>query len=254
MSAVSPKHDTNLILLLEQCNCQHIVDTILSDLPLSDILALRLSHPGLEPIVYRQYLNNKLRYDHYISSLSLRSRIKYRTYAFYEPSIPITETIMRLETSPATRKQAASPSISDEGCCSEYECGDASTCCGSVTNDTLDRDSGIIEIGHTQTNKAEKARELDSRSIFVGNIQYSLTESDITRHFTRCGKVKRVTMIYDRNSGIFRGFCYIEFDKSTSVDLAMQMQGLSLRNRELRIRAKRTNAPGLGRQALVVES
>jgi hypothetical protein len=82
----------HLIVDLEEANQPDLVDKILKTIPISDLLALRLSHPKCESIIYRQYLNDKTRFEHYIDTLSLYSKIKFRTYAFYDQSINVLET------------------------------------------------------------------------------------------------------------------------------------------------------------------
>jgi len=40
--------------------------------------------------------------------------------------------------------------------------------------------------------------EIDKRSIFVKNVDYVATKDEIIEHFKSCGKINRVTIIYDK--------------------------------------------------------
>ena len=51
--------------------------------------------------------------------------------------------------------------------------------------------------------------EADSRSIFVGNITPNVTPEQIEEHFQECGLIKRITLLYDRNTGTPKGYGYI---------------------------------------------
>ena len=40
--------------------------------------------------------------------------------------------------------------------------------------------------------------DVDERSIFVKNVDYSSDPAELKDHFKECGEVKRVTILYDR--------------------------------------------------------
>jgi RNA recognition motif-containing protein len=43
-----------------------------------------------------------------------------------------------------------------------------------------------------------QTEEADKRSIFVKNVDYQSNKDQITEHFKSCGKINRVTIIYDK--------------------------------------------------------
>ncbi|KAH7855604.1 hypothetical protein Vadar_026680 [Vaccinium darrowii] len=57
--------------------------------------------------------------------------------------------------------------------------------------------------------QAEK-EEVDSRSIYVGNVDYACTPEEVQQHFQSCGTVNRVTILTDK-FGQPKGFAYVEF-------------------------------------------
>lgn len=94
---------------------------------------------------------------------------------------------------------------------------------------------------------AEQA-EIDARSIYVGNVDYSTTPQELQLLFGSCGAVNRITIPCDRYTGSPKGFAYIEFVHADSVAKAVALN-LTFKNRELKIVAKRSNVPGLSPHA-----
>jgi RNA recognition motif-containing protein len=47
-------------------------------------------------------------------------------------------------------------------------------------------------------------------SIYIGNLPYQVTESDVTEVFAEYGAVKRVQLPTDRETGRMRGFGFVE--------------------------------------------
>ena len=51
-----------------------------------------------------------------------------------------------------------------------------------------------------------------SKKIFVGNLSFQTTESDITNAFAQYGDVESVSVITDRDSGRSKGFGFVLMD------------------------------------------
>lgn len=220
-----------------------IVDQILKNLPISDLLSLRLSHPKCEPIIFRQYQLDKTRFGHYLDNLSLYAKIKYRTYAFYDQSIQVLET---RHPGKFKLQEQAEKNLSNR--MKRLKLGQEDD--EVISNSSSDRDSGI-DVNDQLLKKRAYEKERDSRSIFVGNIDYKSEQKDLQMHFEKfCGPVNRVTFLKDFESRQFKGYAFVEFRESHSVHIAVQMDGLQYTkksDRELRIRCKRTNMPGMQR-------
>lgn len=54
-------------------------------------------------------------------------------------------------------------------------------------------------------NLREDKEEIDARSIFVGNVDYSATPEEIQAHFQTCGSINRVTILLDKFTGQPKG-------------------------------------------------
>lgn len=91
--------------------------------------------------------------------------------------------------------------------------------------------------------QAEK-EEVDSRSIYVGNVDYTCTPEEVQQHFQSCGTVNRVTILTDK-FGQPKGFAYVEFVEIEAVQNAVLLNESELHGRQLKVSAKRTNVPGM---------
>lgn len=86
--------------------------------------------------------------------------------------------------------------------------------------------------------------DADSRSVFVGNVDYSCTPEEVQQHFQSCGTVNRVTILTDK-FGQPKGYAYVEFLEPEAVQNALLLNESELHGRQLKVTAKRTNVPGM---------
>lgn len=56
-----------------------------------------------------------------------------------------------------------------------------------------------------------RIKENDSKTIFVKNIPYDITEDEIGDIFAECGKIDSVRFVYNSVTNKFKGFAYIDF-------------------------------------------
>ncbi|MFQ5352848.1 MAG: RNA recognition motif domain-containing protein [Candidatus Binatia bacterium] len=52
------------------------------------------------------------------------------------------------------------------------------------------------------------------KKIYVGNLAWSATESDLREYFATFGEVHSATIVTDRDTGRSRGFGFVEMDDS----------------------------------------
>lgn len=87
-------------------------------------------------------------------------------------------------------------------------------------------------------------------NIFVGNLSYQTTESELEALFGAYGIVERVTVVRDRDTGQPRGFAFVEMTNTNEAANAMQamngreMNGRTLNVNEARPREQRTGGAG----------
>ncbi|KAK2454182.1 polyadenylate-binding protein [Trifolium repens] len=99
--------------------------------------------------------------------------------------------------------------------------------------------------------------EVDSRSIYVGNVDYACTAEIVRRHFQSCGVVNRVTILMNEFN-LPKGCAYVEFLNIDAVPKALLLNESVLHGRKIKVCAKRTNIPGMnhysGRYSCILRS
>ncbi|PQE15548.1 hypothetical protein CJF32_00006901 [Rutstroemia sp. NJR-2017a WRK4] len=75
-----------------------------------------------------------------------------------------------------------------------------------------------------------------SKSVFVGNIPYGLTEEQIVDIFNSAGNVVNFRLVYDRETGRPKGFGFAEYPDSDSAASAVRnLNDYEIMNRKLRV-------------------
>jgi len=74
-----------------------------------------------------------------------------------------------------------------------------------------------------------------SKKLYVGNLSFEATEEQIRGLFAEHGTVESVAMINDRDSGRFRGFCFVELEASAANAAMQALNGQTIDGRELRV-------------------
>lgn len=81
------------------------------------------------------------------------------------------------------------------------------------------------------------------KSIYVGNLPFSATESEISDLFSRYGTVGSVKLITDRETGRPRGFAFVEMDASEAAAAIKGLNGQDMGGRTLRINEAQERQP-----------
>ena len=74
-----------------------------------------------------------------------------------------------------------------------------------------------------------------SKRIYVGNLPFRATEEQVRELFSQYGQVDAVAMITDRETGKFRGFCFVEMGDSEADAAIHALNGYQMEGRALRI-------------------
>lgn len=91
----------------------------------------------------------------------------------------------------------------------------------------------------------EAKQEADAKSVYVGNVDYAVTQIELQSLFSQAGEVERVTIMINKATGQPKGFAYVEFKLPAGAQAAVDtLNGYSLHERELKVNLKRTNVPG----------
>jgi cold-inducible RNA-binding protein len=81
-------------------------------------------------------------------------------------------------------------------------------------------------------------------NIYVGNLPFDTTESEIHDLFSAHGEVERVQIITDRDTGRPRGFCFVEMtDENAGRNAIEALNGTELGGRSLTVNEAKPRAP-----------
>lgn len=78
-----------------------------------------------------------------------------------------------------------------------------------------------------------------AKKVYVGNLSFSATEEDVRDLFSEFGDVESVAMINDRDTGRFRGFCFVEMAPSAADAAIAALDGKEVGGRNLRVNEAR---------------
>jgi cold-inducible RNA-binding protein len=74
-----------------------------------------------------------------------------------------------------------------------------------------------------------------SKKLYVGNLSFQTTESDITNAFAQCGAVESVSIITDRDSGRSKGFGFVVMEEEGADKAIATLNGSQLDGRTLTV-------------------
>ncbi len=86
------------------------------------------------------------------------------------------------------------------------------------------------------------------KKLYVGNLPFDTDEEQVRELFSSYGEVRSVDMINDRDTGRFRGFCFVAMDNAEADAATAALNGYSFGGRPLKVNeAKpREERPGGG--------
>ena len=73
------------------------------------------------------------------------------------------------------------------------------------------------------------------KKLYVGNLPFDTDEEQVRELFSTYGDVKSVDMINDRETGRFRGFCFVAMDNSEADAAIQALNGYSMGGRPLKV-------------------
>jgi RNA recognition motif-containing protein len=79
-------------------------------------------------------------------------------------------------------------------------------------------------------------------TIYVGNVNYTLSEEDVKRIFEVLGKVDAIKIIRDKKSGKSKGFGFLDMpNKKEAMEAIKTLDGKTVAGRNLRVLRAHTN-------------
>src|SRR5215510_4033314 len=74
-----------------------------------------------------------------------------------------------------------------------------------------------------------------SKKLFVGNLSFQTTESDVASAFEQCGAVESVSIITDRDTGRSKGFGFVVMEEEGASKAIATLNGSQLNGRALTV-------------------
>jgi len=85
------------------------------------------------------------------------------------------------------------------------------------------------------------------KNLFVGNMSFQTTETELRSLFEPFGEISRVNVITDRDSGLARGFAFVEMAHDDEAAKAItSLNGKEVGGRALNVNEARPKAPRSG--------
>jgi RNA recognition motif-containing protein len=72
-------------------------------------------------------------------------------------------------------------------------------------------------------------------TLYVGNLPFNATETDVKTLFERHGQVDSVKLISDRETGKPRGFCFVDMPQNEALAAIQALNGFQMNGRPLRV-------------------
>jgi RNA recognition motif-containing protein len=86
------------------------------------------------------------------------------------------------------------------------------------------------------------------KKIYVGNLPWSTTESELNELFSPYGAVHSAAVITDRETGRSRGFGFVEMDEADADKAIAELDGRDIGGRALRVNQAQEKRSGGGRR------
>ncbi|XP_043524253.1 nucleolar protein 12-like isoform X2 [Frieseomelitta varia] len=96
----------------------------------------------------------------------------------------------------------------------------------------------IFEGNYLEVRASHKSdNEYDpKKAVFIGNLHFNIDINTIRNHFKQCGEIESVRIVQDKDSRVGKGFGYVNFKSEDAVALALELNGTTILNREVRVK------------------
>ena len=106
----------------------------------------------------------------------------------------------------------------------------------------------LVAKASAETAPGEAKQDIElSKKIYVGNLPFQSTESELKDLFSQHGNVESAKIIEDRETGRSRGFGFIEMEDASAADQAIQaLDGKDFGGRNLKVNEAQDRRGGGG--------
>jgi nucleolar protein 12 len=103
----------------------------------------------------------------------------------------------------------------------------------------LDKNNMVVETSkgplHLRVDSVIQPTIDNSRSIFVGNLPFTIHEETVRKHFETCGGIEAVRIVRDKETNLGKGFGYVLFETKAGMLSALMMHKSQLEGRKVRV-------------------
>uniref|UniRef100_A0A3B0NDT2 RNA poly(A)-binding protein, putative n=1 Tax=Theileria annulata TaxID=5874 RepID=A0A3B0NDT2_THEAN len=119
----------------------------------------------------------------------------------------------------------------------------------TVLDDELKQLQGMTDCQMlTDDMDTDNNEDVDKRSIYVGNVDYSTKPQELQEFFKSSGQINRITIMVDKYTGHPKGYAYVEFSNEDAVNNAIMLNESLFKERIIKVIPKRKNIPGYNRR------
>lgn len=87
-----------------------------------------------------------------------------------------------------------------------------------------------------------------AKRLYVGNLPYTITESELQEMFSEAGPVESVKLITDRDTGRSKGFAFVEMSTDEAAERAIaDFNGKKIEGRPMTVNEAKPQQPREGR-------
>ncbi|KAK3912581.1 RNA-binding protein 34 [Frankliniella fusca] len=115
----------------------------------------------------------------------------------------------------------------------------------SEANNAEQANGTVYHEHHLRVDLAGNAskKEYDpKKSIFIGNVSFAAEEEDLWELFSKCGAIESVRIVRDPVTAVSKGVAFVNFQERDAAELALQLDGESLKKRNIAVRRHKPNA------------
>ena len=94
----------------------------------------------------------------------------------------------------------------------------------------------IVDVKPVVEGKKREDMIDSSKKIFVGGLEPSVTKEDLIEFFSKFGKVKDASVLFDNNRNASRGFGFVSFEDKNIVDELVKKNNFELKGRKIDVK------------------
>ena len=99
----------------------------------------------------------------------------------------------------------------------------------------LEQNGMLADDHHLRIDLADRKQHDANKAVFVGGLPFDVEEDEVWEVFEKCGEIENVRIVRDNYTMIGKGFGYVNFTSSASVELALELDGQQIKNRKINV-------------------